>query len=179
MRYTQEIKHINAEHIGVMPTDTLYGIVASAFSKKAVEKIYHLKHRDLKKPLIVLIGDIDDLKKFNIPFRAFEETTKKYWPGPISIILPCEDETFSYLHRGTNSIAFRLPNPEWLQTFLRETGPLVAPSANPEGLPPAKNVEEAKNYFADSVSFYIDHGTLTGNPSTIINLLDDEEKIIR
>jgi len=92
----------------------------------------------------------------------------EYWPGPVSIILPCESDKFAYLHRGTNSLAFRLPaKPELIET-LKQTGPLVAPSANPEGMPPAKTIRKAKAYFGDAADFYYDKGKLTSLPSTLI-----------
>lgn len=166
--------------VGVMPTDTTYGLVGSAFFKQAVERIYELKERDLQKPYIVLINDIKDLEKFSI---FSDETTKatlvKVWPGKVTVILSCESEEFTYLHRGTNTLAFRLPGNNDLRDLLYKSGPLVAPSANPQGQPPAESIEQAKEYFGDKVDFYQDGGLLKSLPSTIISLLNGKFNVVR
>lgn len=188
--------------VGVLPTDTLYGLVGSAFSKKAVRRIYKLKKRNPKKPLIILIGSFSDLARFGVkPDAKTLKILRNIWPGKaspvrgkmptasaaplvrasngVSVILPCRNKKFLYLHRGTNTLAFRLPaNPvknfishgarKSLRVLLRETGPLVAPSANPEGKPPARTIREAKKYFGDAVDFYADGGTVSSQPSALI-----------
>ena len=140
-------------NIGVIPTDTLYGIVGSAFSKKAVERIYEVKGRDENKPFIVLIASISDLKKFDIALTVPQKKLLDgVWPASVSVILPCPQKKFQYLHRGTKSLAFRLPKDRELQTFLKQTGPLVAPSANPQGGKPAETIAEAKKYFVEKLT---------------------------
>ena len=162
--------------IGVLPTDTLYGVVASARNKEAVERVYTLKGRAPAKPCIILISSLTDLSVFTVTLSpTLQSTLKKYWPGPTSIILPCAGEKFAYLHRGTHSLAFRLPKQEALIKLLQETGPLIAPSANPEGLTPAKTIEEARAYFGERVDFYEDGGTLTNPPSTLIRINENGE----
>ena len=106
--------------IGVMPTDTIYGIVGSALSEKVVGKIYKIRHRQAKKPMIILIGSYNDLKFFDIETsRKTKKILQRFWPGKISIILSCPHKKFAHLHRGTKSLAFRLPNPLWLRKFLK------------------------------------------------------------
>jgi len=157
--------------VGVLPTDTLYGLVGSALSPKAVERIYRLKKRDPKKPLIILINSLADLKSFKIKIGLkTRRILAKYWPGKTSIILPCPSEEFNYLHRGGRTLAFRLPDKKDLQDLLKKTGPLVAPTANPEGLEPAKTIKEARAYFGDQVDFYLNQGRLDSSPSTLIAL---------
>lgn len=176
--------------VGVLPTDTLYGLVGSAFLPETVERIYELKRRDLRKPLIVLIADVEDVERFGIVLsEKLASQLQRYWHletgfpseggGPFSIILPTIDEEFSYLHRGGETIAFRLPNKDDLRELVREVGPLVAPSANIEGKPPARTVEEARKYFGTDADFYIDGGELTGKPSTILAFDGEEIKVVR
>src|SRR3989338_10829872 len=143
--------------IGVIPTDTIYGICAPALDKKAIEKVYKLKKRDPKKPMIILIGSLDDLRKFNIDLNAWQKKVlnpthkqimcgiKQVWPGKVSVVLPCLDKKFAYLHKVTKTFAFRLPKKRELLKILSISGPLVAPSANPEGGRPAETIAEAKN----------------------------------
>jgi L-threonylcarbamoyladenylate synthase len=171
MMKIQEAAILRTGGVGILPTDTLYGLIGSAFSKKAVARIYRLKKRNLKKPLIVLIGSFRDLARFGVkPDKKIFVILRCVWPGKISVILPCRNKKFRYLHRGTNTVAFRLPAKKSLRAFLKKTGPLVAPSANPEGLPPARTIREAKKYFGDTVDFYVDGGTLRSLPSTLIRI---------
>jgi L-threonylcarbamoyladenylate synthase len=166
--------------VGVLPTDTIYGIVGSALDKKVVEKIYRLRKRNRKKPMIVLISSLGDLKKFGVQVTpTTRKILQKAWPGKVSVILPSRSKKVAYLHRGTNAIAFRMPKPAWLRKLLVKTGPLVAPSANIEGKPPARTVGEAKKYFADKVDFYVDAGRLVSKPSTLIELRGGTVRVLR
>jgi len=166
--------------IGVIPTDTIYGIVCSALSKKSVNKVYRLRKRSADKPVIVLIGSKFEVRKFGIVLDPrTSNILNKLWPGPISVILPCEFKKFSYLHRGKKAIAFRIPAMSALRRFLNKTGPLIAPSANIEGEPPAKTIREARKYFGNKVDFYIDGGKLKSKPSTLISIKNGKVSIIR
>lgn len=166
--------------IGVLATDTIYGLVGSAFSKKAVKRIYKARGRSPKKPFIILIGSLRDLELFSIKISPkTEKILKKVWPGKVSVILSCASKKFSYLHRETKTLAFRLPRKRNLIRLLKKTGSLVAPSANPEGLAPAKTIREAKKYFGNKVDFYVDAGKLESPPSTLITVEDGRIKILR
>lgn len=168
-------KDIKKGLIGVIPTDTIYGIVCSAMNKKSVEKVYKIRKRDLKKPMIILISSIKDLSLFNV--KIDKKITNKYWPGKVSIIVPVNE--FEYLHRGKNSLAFRFPDNKDLIKVLKISGPIVAPSANIEGKEPAETIEEAYEYFQDKVDFYVDCGRLKAKPSKIVSLLDNKVEIVR
>jgi L-threonylcarbamoyladenylate synthase len=174
------VRHLLSGDAVVIPTDTIYGVAARALDKNAVSKLYEIKLRTPEKPFIILISSVNDLALFGIhPTPTINKHLESHWPGPFSIVLDCPDPKFEYLHRGTNSLAFRLPARPDLIELLNQTGPLVAPSANPEGQPPAKNISEAKAYFDDKVSCYLDAGEITGKPSTLIVLTGDNETILR
>jgi L-threonylcarbamoyladenylate synthase len=193
--------------IGVIPTDTIYGICTSAFNKKSVEKVYRLRRRNPSKPCIILISSFDDLKKFNVKLNSWQrKILEKLWPGKISVVLSPQinaDTTLinadnknyksnryqrssvlnrrssvEYLHRGTNSLSFRLPKDKLILNILKISGPIIAPSANWEGYKPAKNIREAKRYFGNKV-FYLDRGNLISKPSTLIDLRKKNIKILR
>jgi L-threonylcarbamoyladenylate synthase len=168
------VQIIKAEGVVVMPTDTIYGIVGMAQSEFVVNRIYNIRNRDLKKPCIILIGDISELEKFSIILNdAQKNKLQEYWKAgerPTSVILDCPDSNLEYLHRGTQSLAFRLPQSSQLRELLLETGPLIAPSANTEKSIESKNTEEAKNYFGDKVDMYVDGGEISGKASRVIRL---------
>lgn len=173
------IEFLRNGKIGIMPTDTIYGMMGSALTPNTVEEIYLLRKRGTDKPLIVLVSSLDDLNYFDIQLT---EEQKKFlqedWPNPLSVVLSCPSERLKYLHRGKNSIAFRMPKNEILLKILKETGPLVAPSANMEGEKPAEDISQAKGDFNDQVAFYVDGGKLVSKPSTIIQLYEDGTKIV-
>ncbi|PJE73633.1 MAG: threonylcarbamoyl-AMP synthase [Candidatus Terrybacteria bacterium CG10_big_fil_rev_8_21_14_0_10_41_10] len=163
--------------VGVLLTDTLYGLVGPALNKKTVNRIYKIKGRNDKKPLIVLISSTEDLKIFGIIIDdKIKKQLKNFWPGPVSVILPCQIKKLEYLHRGIETLAFRLPNKRSLLEVIKKTGPLAAPSANPEGLPPAQNIKEAKLYFGDKVDFYIKGSQPKNKPSILIKI--DKGRVI-
>lgn len=144
--------------IGVVRTDTLYGLVAAANNDVAVERVFATKHRSYDKSPIVLIGNLDQL--FDAVDTSVTDRLIGLWPGKNSIILPTHKAP-DWITRGKSNVAYRLPDDEKLRSFIEKTGPLVAPSANPEGLPPAMTIAEAEKYFGDSVDFYVDGGTVT------------------
>ncbi len=165
---------------GVLPSDTIYGIFASSFSKKGIEKLYQFRGRDKSKPIIVHISNIDQIKDFSIQIdpktKAFLE---KIWPNKISVILPCDNQELAYLHRGTNSLSFRLIDHPILTQILEQAGPLSGASANIEEQKPSETIEEAQNYFSNLVDFYFDYGKISGPPSTVIKIKDGQIEVIR
>lgn len=164
--WQKAIKILKNDGVGVIPTDTLYGLVGSAFSKKAINRIYKIKNRGKEKKLIVLISSIKDLEKFDIKIdKEQAKILKKFWPGKVSIIL--------------NNIAFRFPKKKSLLEILRKTGPLVAPSVNKEGEKPAEIISEAKEYFGTNVDYYVNGGRRKGEPSTLIRIKDGKIEILR
>jgi L-threonylcarbamoyladenylate synthase len=169
----QVIDALKSGGVGVLLTDTIYGIVASANNPEAVEKVYELRKRQTTKPSIVLIAGSSQIWEQD-EARRHRDTLERYWPGPVSIVLPAHTDTPQYLHRGTDTLAYRVPADQKLRALLGSTGPVIAPSANPEGKPPATNINEAKAYFGESVDFYVDSGPApTSQPSTVIKLEAD------
>ncbi len=177
------IETLSDGNVAVMKTDTLYGLIGLANNRSVVERIFSLKERNPAKPLIVLIHHLSEIEKMDIFIPPFiQKIMDEYWPGKVTIIIPVgEKPHLHYLHRGTKHIAFRIPFDPFVLAVLQETGPLVAPSANPEGFPPAKNIREAKRYFGDVVHYYHDRGECTNEkPSRIIQILENgDTKVVR
>ncbi len=164
-------KILKKDGIGILPTDTIYGLVGSAFSKKAIEKIYKIKQREKNKPFIILISSLKDLKLFGIKLdKKRIAFLKKIFFAKTSIILECPNKKFSYLHKNKNSLAFRMPKDLWLKKLLSKTGPLVAPSANLTGMPPSETIKQAKKYFGNKIDFYFDKGKIKNRPSIILEI---------
>jgi len=160
----------------VMPTDTIYGILTTALNTASVERLYKIRKRSPEKPCIILISDISDIGHFDITLNETERKILEEFSAhdkPTSIILDSLNPEFLYLDRGTESLSFRIPKNKHLRELLKETGPLVAPSANIEGETPATNTEEARIYFGEQVDLYIDGGEIIGKPSRLVRLYKD------
>lgn len=166
-----------AGDIGVMPTDTVYGLVTRAADKQAVRRFYALKQRE-HKPGTVIAANIAQLAALGID-GAYLQKVQKWWPNPLSVEIPL-GENLAYLHQDTGRQAFRVVADKRLQSMLAHTGPLLTSSANKPGEPGAVNVQEAQAYFNGAVDFYVDGGDLSGRPpSTIIRLADSGIEVIR
>lgn len=169
---------LKPEAVGIIATDTVYGIVARAEDKAAVERLYEIKKRDEKLGTLVA-ANLEQLEALGLKHR-YLKAVEQYWPGAVSVIIPSGDPNLTYLHRGKMSIAVRIPDDKKLQELLQKTGPLLTSSANQPGEPPATNIQQAKDYFGDKPDFYEDGGDLTGRePSTIIRIIDDAVEVIR
>lgn len=166
---------IQSGAVGIMPTDTVYGIAASAHNKAAVERLYALKNRE-QKPGTIIAASVEQLIALGINKHSLTRV-EHYWPNPVSIEIWHD---ISYLHQGTGRQAFRIPKHKELRDFLAITGPLQTTSANQPSQPPATTLVEANHYFGDSVDFYVEGGDLSDRePSTIIKLTETGIEIIR
>lgn len=156
--------------VGVIPTDTIYGIAASIFNKKAVERVYKETKRSPAKPFIILISNFQQLEDLEIIINDNQKNALHgIWPGPVSAVIASKNENLKYLHRGKNSLAFRLPDLEWLRDLLNLTGPLIATSANVSGLPTPGNLEDIKKQLPGLDFYYEDK---VGRAASKLMILD-------
>jgi L-threonylcarbamoyladenylate synthase len=166
----------------VLPTDTIYGIVGSIFSKKSVNKIFKIKGRDNNKPLIVLISSYQDLDIFNIKIDEKKiKILEKIWPGKVSVELFHSNKKFSHIRGGNDYNGFRMIGKKNRNLFnlIKNIGPIVAPSANIQGEKLSENIKEARKYFGDKVNLYIDGGKKKLNPSTLVKFEKDNLIVLR
>lgn len=170
-------KQIKDGAIGVLPTDTIYGLVASAKSAKASEKVLAVKGRK-NKPGTLLACNIEQLEELGIKKR-YLTAVSQFWPGPVSVILPVPDN-LDYLHVGRNTLPVRITDDKKLVKLLNKTGPLITTSANLTDKKPAENLMQAQKYFGETIDFYVDGGQVScGPPSTIIRVIDDAIEVVR
>lgn len=161
--------------MGVIPTDTVYGLVCRAASEPAVLRLYGLKHRD-HKPGTLIAANIEQLVELGIKAR-YLKAVEQFWPGAVSV------ETLhgrDYLTMSTGRQGVRIPDDKPLLELLEQVGPLQTTSANAPGEPVATTVQEAQDYFGESVDFYVDGGDLSNRPpSTVIRVVDDAIEVVR
>jgi L-threonylcarbamoyladenylate synthase len=180
--YKKIIEVLSSGGVAVIPTDTIYGLVGQAHTRATVERIYTLKERDEGKPCIILITRLKQMEDFGVVISSTQkEFLSRVWPGKVSVVVSCTKKSFHYLHRGTETVAFRMIGTRMknLHTLIETVGPLVAPSANPQGLPPARNRREARAYFGERVDGYVCVGVREGLPSTVVSFQDGNVTVLR
>lgn len=154
--------------VGIIRTDTIYGIIGRADNEETVERIFDIKGRSPNKPPIVLIAEKSHF--FDQPNQTQQKILDQSWPGKISFIIESPSAPF-WIERGSGQVAYRFPGDEQLQKLILKTGPLVAPSANPQNLAPAASVQAAIDYFGDQVDFFVDGGEVIDTaPSQLVSL---------
>jgi L-threonylcarbamoyladenylate synthase len=164
--------------VGVIPTDTVYGLAARAADQAAAAKLYEIKGRK-SKPGTIIAADIEQLEDLGLKHR-YLKAVEQFWPGAVSVVIPVSDPELEYLHQDQMSLAVRVPDDAKLQKLLAKTGPLLTSSANLPGQPVSTTIEQAKAVFGDQVDFYEDGGNLAGRePSTVIRIVDDAIEVLR
>lgn len=171
------IRLLQAGAVGVLPGDTVYGLMGQAGRPETVRQLFEIKQRE-NKPGTIIAASIDQLVSLGLK-RRYMTAVEQYWPGSVSVVIPAGDD-IEYLHQGLHGLAVRVPEGDQLQTLLQQTGALMTTSANLAGQPTATTIQEAQNYFGDAVDFYVDGGDISGRlPSTIVRVVDDAVEVLR
>ena len=167
---------INRGAIGVIPTDTVYGLVAQASSQAAIAKMYAVKKREHQAGTTIG-ASVEQFVALGFPTAPLM-AAQQYWPASLSVVVNATNVP-SYLKMERTSLPVRIPSPADLLTLLRQTGALMTSSANKPGEPTATDIKSAIAYFGDSVDFYVDAGDLgIRPPSTIIEFGPNQQLII-
>ena len=165
-------------------TDTVWGIGCLPSSEQAVKKIYKIKQRDKKKPLILMSDDIYPLLKYVdiIPKQA-QVLIKKYFPGALTIVLEKSSETPDYITSGKNTVGIRVPNNEIFADICRVLPDrvLATTSANISSQPPALTYNDAVEYIGNYVDYIVnDYGlSASGCASTVVGIQGNDINIFR
>jgi L-threonylcarbamoyladenylate synthase len=171
----KDLSILVAGGVGVLPTDTIYGLVTSVNNPKSVKRLYDLKSRE-NKPGTIIASNVQQIIDLGIE-QKYIEAARRFWPNPISIILPADD-SLSYAHQGKNSLAFRVVSDPEVRALLNITGPLLTSSANQPDMPVASNLDEAKEYFGETVDFYIDGGNIENSTASAVIKIDEGGMVV-
>ncbi|GAA4526006.1 L-threonylcarbamoyladenylate synthase [Brachybacterium paraconglomeratum] len=165
----------------VLPTDTVYGIGADAFTPEAVEALLEAKGRGRDTPPPVLIGDHAVLLALATDLPDYvEDLVEELWPGALTLILTAQPSLTWDLGETRGTVALRMPEDEVALELLRRTGPLAVSSANRHGKPAANSVLDAATQLGDSVAIYLDGGPARiGASSTILDTTVTPAEIVR
>ena len=167
--------------LAVMPTDTVYGVAADAFSAPAVVSLLAAKGRDRQMPPPVLVGTVraatalvEDLSV------SAKDLIDEFWPGALTLVLRANRSLVWDLGDTKGTVAVRMPLHELALELLKETGPLAVSSANRSGAPPATTAADAEAQLGEAVAVYLDGGPCSGDvPSTIVDLTGAVPKLLR
>lgn len=171
----------DGELVGI-PTETVYGLAANALNGKAVENIFKAKGRPMDNPLIVHISNISQIyplvKEF--PQKA-QMLAEKFWPGALTMIMPCSDKVPTQVTAGLSTVAIRFPSNKTAQAIIDSAGvPLAAPSANLSGSPSPTTAQHVFNDLDGRIPLIIDGGeSNVGLESTVISLAQDVPVLLR
>jgi L-threonylcarbamoyladenylate synthase len=168
--------------IVVFPTETVYGIGTNGLDKEAVERLYKVKERPLSKPISLLVSDFEMIERVAKNISEIEyKIIKKFFPGPLTIILNKKDIVPDIVTSGGSTVGIRMPDEEITRKLIEYAGvPIAAPSANISDKPCKIDVQDIIKEFGDSVDYFIDGGkSKLGISSTIVKVENNTIKILR
>ncbi|MDR6976878.1 tRNA threonylcarbamoyl adenosine modification protein (Sua5/YciO/YrdC/YwlC family) [Streptomyces sp. 3330] len=165
----------------VLPTDTVYGIGADAFSSEAVADLLHAKGRGRNMPTPVLIGSPNTLHGLVTDFSEMAwELVDAFWPGALTLVAKHQPSLQWDLGDTRGTVAVRMPLHPVAIELLTEVGPMAVSSANLTGHPAPENCDYAQEMLGDSVSVYLDGGPTPGNvPSSIVDVSREVPLLLR
>jgi L-threonylcarbamoyladenylate synthase len=180
--FAEAVTALRRGEVIVFPTETLYGLGADALNGAAVERVFELKGREPGKPIPLIVADRAMLGTVvaTVP-EAAEILIKRFWPGPLTLVLPAKRDLPPPLLNASGGIGVRVSSGpiarRLVQSLLR---PLTATSANPAGMNPARTLEEARRYFGDRLEIFLDGGTLVSKSgSTVVEIAGEQVRLLR
>lgn len=165
-----------------MRTDTVYGLICNANDKKAIERIYTIKKREIAKPIGIFIKDLNELDKYVEGItEEIQNIAKKYWPGALTIIFKKKKGVYDYLTCGKDTIGIRVPYDKEIQDILKSVDfPLAQTSCNISGEMPYNSADVIREKFGNDIDLIVDGGEVKeGTSSTVIDVTDGSIKILR
>ena len=165
-----------------IPTETVYGLGASAFNDEAVKKIFIAKGRPQDNPLIVHISDLKQLKGIVSEFpKTARKLAAKFWPGPLTLVLPKGEKVCESVSAGLHTVAVRMPKNETTLEVINRSGcPLAAPSANLSGSPSPTKAEHVIFDLQGKIdAVLMDNDCSVGVESTVVSLAVNPPRLLR
>jgi L-threonylcarbamoyladenylate synthase len=164
---------LNQGKLVAIPTETVYGLAANALNEKAVLSVFEAKQRPFFDPLIVHIDSFSSAEKYALwDDERLKLLAQKFWPGPLTILLPKKDLVPGIVTSGLPRVALRVPNhPLALELLRKISFPLAAPSANPFGYISPTEARHVNEQLGQKVDYILDGGACTvGLESTIVGV---------
>ncbi|MGB9749275.1 MAG: L-threonylcarbamoyladenylate synthase [Caldisericia bacterium] len=177
----EKIKEIlENDGIGIIPTDTIYGLCTNGLDINLIKKIYKIKKRDFNKPLTLFVKNKDEIEKYAYVDEISKKLIEKFIPGEITIVLKKKENCPNVSLKKFDSIGFRIPNNKFIIELLNKISfPLATTSANISGKETPQDLNGLKKIFYGVVDFIVDGGWLGNIPSTVIQVIDGKVNILR
>lgn len=164
----------------IYPTDTVYGIGCDIFNKEALERIFSIKNNPLSKLFSFVCADLKDISKYAKVSDYAYRTMKHLLPGPYTFILPAAKIVPKKLWTKRKTVGIRVPNHAVTLKLVEETGnPIISTSATNQNGSLIYDPEEIRSIFENQVDLMLAAGTLSGAPSSIVDLSEDQPEVIR
>ena len=165
----------------VLPTDTVYGVAADAFSPDAVQALLDAKGRGREMPPPVLVSATTTLDALAVGVPAYARAlVERFWPGPLTVVCRQQSSLQWVLGETRGTVAVRMPDHEVALAVLERTGPLAVSSANITGRPAARDADEAEQMLGADVEVVVDGGPVSGGEaSTIIDCTGPQGRVLR
>ncbi len=162
------------------PTDTYYGIGCDLYQKKAIEKIYRLKKRSLKKPFSFICADLKDISQYARVSNYAYRIMRRLLPGPYTFILDGTRLVPKIMLSPRKEAGIRVPDSQICMALVKALGnPIITTTASNAADVPLTDPQEIETLFKDSIEIVIDGGAVPSEPSTVVSLIEDTPKIIR
>jgi tRNA threonylcarbamoyl adenosine modification protein (Sua5/YciO/YrdC/YwlC family) len=164
-----------------LPTDTVYGVGADAFSARAVSRLLSAKGRGREMPPPVLVSAATTLDALAVGIPAYaRELVKRLWPGPLTLVCRQQSSLQWDLGDTRGTVAVRMPDHEVALDLLARTGPLAVSSANRSGMPAATDADGVEEMLGDRLDVLLDGGPTKGDvPSTIVDVTSETGRLLR
>ena len=167
------------EIIGV-PTDTVYGLAADPYDEAALDRLYAIKGREDGKPIAILVADLDQGLSLGAMSDRALDLADRHWPGAVTLVVPRLDTAPTWLGDvKRRTIALRCPDHPVALELLRLTGPLAVTSANRSTEHPVNSADDARGVFGDDVLTYLPGAAGGGELSTLVDLTQPAEMVLR
>jgi L-threonylcarbamoyladenylate synthase len=177
IRYAAD--QIRAGEVLGMPTDTFYGLAADPFNLRAVERVYEIKSRSRHKPLSLLIESVDQAEELAQPLsEEFYELARRFWPGPLTIIVRASSRLPLKVTANTGNVALRVPSSKIPLAVVQAAQiPITATSANLSGASECTTAEAVRDQLHNRIAIIVDGGSSPREvASTIVDLTDEEAR---
>ena len=177
----EAVSAVRRGELVVLPTDTVYGIGADAFTPAAVTALLEAKGRGRDMPAPVLVGSVRAAQALVEDFGTYgQDLVDEFWPGALTLVCRANSTLAWDLGDSKGTVAVRMPLHQLTLELLKETGPLAVSSANRSGAAPARTAEDAEAQLGDSVEVYLDDGASgEADPSSIVDLTGAVPRLLR
>lgn len=173
---------LRSGHVVAIPTDTVYGVAVDGLNPDAIQRLYQVKERPADRPIPLLLADVEDVWHVirSLPAAA-HRLARRFWPGPLTLVLPARPELSPVLLAGGDTVGVRIPDHACLRDLIRRFGrPLAATSANLSDRPPALTAADVLAQLDERIPLVLDDGSAPGGrPSTVVDCTGTDPVILR